>query len=40
MKICKILEDLVMKNQEKIAIMNNKEFLNLFVENLNRIISD
>jgi hypothetical protein len=39
-KICKILQDLVVKNEKKILIMNNKDFLNFFTDNLNRVISD
>lgn len=40
LRICRIIEDMVLQNQDKIPIMNNKDFLNLFVDNVNRIVSD
>ena len=39
-KVCNILQEFVLSNEEKIAIMNNKDFLNAFIDNLNFIISD
>lgn len=37
--MCEVLENLVVKSEQKMAIMNNIEFFNNFVENTNKILA-
>lgn len=37
--MCEVLENLVIKSEQKMAIMNNAEFFNNFVENTNKILA-
>lgn len=37
--MCSVLEDLVLKSEQKMAIMNNAEFFDNFAKNTNKILA-
>lgn len=37
--MCSVLEDLVLKSEQKMAIMNNAEFFDNFAKNTNQILA-